>query len=393
MGFDVNDCGLDAPRLDNAFHLVQTDVGQSDGLAPTLVHQALQRPPRLQQRQIRSGGTHRGPSLKIGGGFSPLPSTTPRCTEFPTYFRDAYPFVGKVIESPHRPRLVRLEGSGEVAPLRRCAHSVAPPGRSLPSDEAYRGHGLEGRHHHGRVPRHRRRAGARVPARGYRVVANSRSISPDAYEGDVLAVAGDIADPAVAERVVGGAVAAFGRVDTLVNNAGVFVPGPFSEYTDDDYARVVWLNLGGFFRGHPEGFRDLQRELRRPVRTTCWVNRFHLPMEQLGIKPDGASDNLDGLLRLVLGEPWVGRERGTGRVSRERRRPPVVSFNRCDRGEDRSGGGTSLPGGRSGRGPRVAGRSWRAPARLEGASGTAYASLLRLEQSRESIVSPCCEAP
>jgi NAD(P)-dependent dehydrogenase (short-subunit alcohol dehydrogenase family) len=85
-------------------------------------------------------------------------------------------------------------------------------------------------------------------ARGYRVVANSRSIRPDAYEGDVLAVAGDITDPVVAERVVGGAVATFGRVDTLVNNAGVFVPGPFTDYTEDDYARVVSLNLGGFFR-------------------------------------------------------------------------------------------------------------------------------------------------
>src|SRR5436190_21017093 len=58
--------------------------------------------------------------------------------------------------------------------------------------------------------------------RGYRVVANSRSIKPDAA-ADVLAVPGDIADPKVAERVIAEAVAKFGRVDTLVNNAGVFV--------------------------------------------------------------------------------------------------------------------------------------------------------------------------
>jgi 2-haloacid dehalogenase len=37
--------------------------------------------------------------------------------------------------------------------------------------------------------------------------------------------------------------------------------------------------------------------------TTYWVNRFHLPMEELGIEPDGTSDNLEGLLRLVLGKP------------------------------------------------------------------------------------------
>src|SRR5215471_6782881 len=53
--------------------------------------------------------------------------------------------------------------------------------------------------------------------RGYRVVANSRSIKPDT-SADVLAVAGDIADPAVAEKVIGEAAAKFGRVDTLVNN-------------------------------------------------------------------------------------------------------------------------------------------------------------------------------
>ena len=66
--------------------------------------------------------------------------------------------------------------------------------------------------------------------RGYRVVANSRSIKPDAA-ADVLAVPGDIADPAVADRVIAEAVAKFGRVDTLVNNAGMFIAKPFTEYT------------------------------------------------------------------------------------------------------------------------------------------------------------------
>src|SRR5262245_13266470 len=59
--------------------------------------------------------------------------------------------------------------------------------------------------------------------RGYRVVANSRSIQPDA-SADVMAVAGDITDPAVADRVIGGAVGRFGRVDTLVNTADAPVP-------------------------------------------------------------------------------------------------------------------------------------------------------------------------
>src|SRR5215213_8368912 len=71
--------------------------------------------------------------------------------------------------------------------------------------------------------------------KGYRVVANSRSIRPDA-SADVLAVPGDIAEPAVAERVIAEAVAKFGRVDTLVNNAGMFIAKPFTEYTPEDFA-------------------------------------------------------------------------------------------------------------------------------------------------------------
>lgn len=82
--------------------------------------------------------------------------------------------------------------------------------------------------------------------RGYRVVANSRSIKPDAFSG-VLSVAGDIADPAVAEKVIAAAVEKFGRVDTLVNNAGVFVPKPFTDYTEADFRHVLSVNLAGFF--------------------------------------------------------------------------------------------------------------------------------------------------
>src|SRR5713226_5230295 len=70
--------------------------------------------------------------------------------------------------------------------------------------------------------------------RNYRVVANSRSIKPSA-DPDILAVAGDIADPKTAERLVSQAIERFGRIDTLVNNAGVFVAKPFTDYTDEDY--------------------------------------------------------------------------------------------------------------------------------------------------------------
>jgi NAD(P)-dependent dehydrogenase (short-subunit alcohol dehydrogenase family) len=81
---------------------------------------------------------------------------------------------------------------------------------------------------------------------GFAVVANSRSIAPSDDAG-VLTVAGDIADAAVGSRIVEQALAAFGRVDALVNNAGVFVAKPFTEYTDKDYDLVTGVNLRGFF--------------------------------------------------------------------------------------------------------------------------------------------------
>ncbi|MGY3534411.1 SDR family NAD(P)-dependent oxidoreductase [Bradyrhizobium sp. USDA 4452] len=82
--------------------------------------------------------------------------------------------------------------------------------------------------------------------RNYRVVANSRSIKPST-DADVLAVPGDIGDPEVAERIIKQALARFGRVDTLINNAGIFVAKPFTDHTDQDYAAVLATNLNGFF--------------------------------------------------------------------------------------------------------------------------------------------------
>jgi NAD(P)-dependent dehydrogenase (short-subunit alcohol dehydrogenase family) len=92
--------------------------------------------------------------------------------------------------------------------------------------------------------------------RGYRVVANSRSIKPDT-SADVLAVPGDITDPKVAERVIGDAVGKFGRVDTLVNNAGMFLAKPFTEYTAAEFTSVLSLNLAGFFYVSQQAVRQM----------------------------------------------------------------------------------------------------------------------------------------
>jgi NAD(P)-dependent dehydrogenase (short-subunit alcohol dehydrogenase family) len=83
-------------------------------------------------------------------------------------------------------------------------------------------------------------------AAGYAVVGTSRSIQA-ADESDYLAVQGDITDVDTAQRVVDAALARFGRIDSLINNAGVFIGKPFTEYTADDYAAITALNLAGFF--------------------------------------------------------------------------------------------------------------------------------------------------
>jgi NAD(P)-dependent dehydrogenase (short-subunit alcohol dehydrogenase family) len=81
---------------------------------------------------------------------------------------------------------------------------------------------------------------------GYAVVANSRSITPS-DDPVVLTVPGDIADPSVGARVVAEGLARFGRVDTLINNAGLFVAKPFTDYTDADDDTVTGVNVRGFF--------------------------------------------------------------------------------------------------------------------------------------------------
>jgi NAD(P)-dependent dehydrogenase (short-subunit alcohol dehydrogenase family) len=81
---------------------------------------------------------------------------------------------------------------------------------------------------------------------GWAVVANSLKAEPS-QEPDLVTVAGDVSQPATADRIVGEALGRFGRIDTLINNAGLFISKPFTDYTADDYASVVGVNLTGFF--------------------------------------------------------------------------------------------------------------------------------------------------
>ena len=82
--------------------------------------------------------------------------------------------------------------------------------------------------------------------RGWAVVATARTIKPS-EDPDLVTVKGDHADPATANQIVDGALDRFGRIDTLVNNAGVYLSKPFTDYTAADYARAVGVNLTRFF--------------------------------------------------------------------------------------------------------------------------------------------------
>ncbi|HTZ92550.1 MAG TPA: SDR family oxidoreductase [Streptosporangiaceae bacterium] len=81
---------------------------------------------------------------------------------------------------------------------------------------------------------------------GWAVVANSLNM-PASTDPEVLVVDGDVAEPATADRIADAALERFGHIDTLINNAGVFVSKPFTDYTAEDYEHVLGVNLTGFF--------------------------------------------------------------------------------------------------------------------------------------------------
>ena len=83
-------------------------------------------------------------------------------------------------------------------------------------------------------------------AQGWAVVANALTMTPS-DDPAVLTIEGDVSQAATADRIVAEALEHFGRIDTLVNNAGVFIGKPFTDYTIDDYQLVVSVNLTGFF--------------------------------------------------------------------------------------------------------------------------------------------------
>ena len=95
--------------------------------------------------------------------------------------------------------------------------------------------------------------------RNYRVVATARSIRPST-DPDVLVVPGDIADRDTAWRMISEGMDRFGRIDTLVNNAGIFIAKPFTKYTEADYAAVLGVNTTGFFHATQLAIEEMEKQ-------------------------------------------------------------------------------------------------------------------------------------
>lgn len=85
---------------------------------------------------------------------------------------------------------------------------------------------------------------------GYRVVGTSRTITQSKAlkaSGDLVLVDGDIGERDTAVKVAATAVSHFGRIDLLVNNAGIYLPKPFTDFTPAEFAQMISTNIAGYF--------------------------------------------------------------------------------------------------------------------------------------------------
>lgn len=94
---------------------------------------------------------------------------------------------------------------------------------------------------------------------GFRVVASALSIGPST-DPNVRIVAGDISDPKTADLIMSEGVDGFGRLDTLVNNAGTYISKPFSQYTVTDCELMLSTNLAGFFHITQRALRVMEAQ-------------------------------------------------------------------------------------------------------------------------------------
>lgn len=99
--------------------------------------------------------------------------------------------------------------------------------------------------------------------RGFNVVANSRNITkanPFAASPNLALVDGDIGEPKAAAKIAETAVSRFGRIDVLINNAGIFIPKPFTEYTTEDFNALVSTTMAGFLYISQHAVRQMLKQ-------------------------------------------------------------------------------------------------------------------------------------
>ena len=84
--------------------------------------------------------------------------------------------------------------------------------------------------------------------RGYNVVGNSLNITASAFPptAQLAVVRGDIGNPSTAREITSTALDTFGSIDGVVNNAGIFLTKPFTEYTAQDFEKLAGTNLRGY---------------------------------------------------------------------------------------------------------------------------------------------------
>ena len=125
--------------------------------------------------------------------------------------------------------------------------------------EACYGQRTESCRYHRRVARHRRGSRQGVP-RSQLPRGRNRALDEAVKRRDILAVPGDIADRKTAERAISEGMARFGRIDTLVNNAGIFIAKPFTQYTEADYAAILGVNVTGFFHMTQLAIAEMEKQ-------------------------------------------------------------------------------------------------------------------------------------
>jgi NAD(P)-dependent dehydrogenase (short-subunit alcohol dehydrogenase family) len=114
--------------------------------------------------------------------------------------------------------------------------------------------------------------------RGYNVVANSRNIiktNPFAASANLALVGGDIGDPKTAANIVDTAISRFGRIDVLINNAGILIAKPFTEYTTEDFNALVSTTLAGFLYVSQLSVKQMLRQKSGSIVniSTAWVDQ------------------------------------------------------------------------------------------------------------------------